>query len=452
MLRLLRFARQHPDLLAQGIRGYRKQPLTPRMLQIIMQYINRTKAMKLLPWVKTGSFSAGFPVEIARAFGIFPYYPEAYAALTGAAECTVPSIEHAERLGYGKDLCSYMKTSIGASRLGWPEDFGGNEPTDFYFSANMVCDTHMKWFEADAAYFRKPHFGLDVPSFVAGEGEERLEEYVDYVEAQLHDLIAFLEQHTGRKFDERKFVATIDRSREMSRLFLAITEYRKRFPSHSYFEWVRLLMLPMVCQWNEKAAVRFYRRELEKARRRYGEATTIETGREKYRVAWDGITLWYKVDLYRKVLAEKGARIVAETYTESFAIRKKPAAPTVSGTLRQIARELMLAPYTFNLDLRIAHFERMIEDYDLDGIILLANQSCRPQSTGLQDLRDALVAKTGIPVLILYTDHCDPRAYAEGAVQTRIDGFVEMMEARSGQPAARAAARPLRSVPILPVG
>ena len=89
----------------------------------------------------------------------------------------------------------------------------------------------------------------------------------------------------------------------------------------------------------------------------------------------------------------------------------------------------MIAPYTMNLDLRIKHFDKLIEDYDLDGIIMLANQSCRPQSTGLQDLRDAIIKKHGRPVLMLNTDHCDPRAYAEGPINTRIDGFIEMMEA-----------------------
>jgi benzoyl-CoA reductase/2-hydroxyglutaryl-CoA dehydratase subunit BcrC/BadD/HgdB len=89
----------------------------------------------------------------------------------------------------------------------------------------------------------------------------------------------------------------------------------------------------------------------------------------------------------------------------------------------------MVVPYTMNLDDRIKYFDKMIEEFDLDGIILHANQSCRPQSTGLQDLRDALMEKWGIPVLMLNTDHCDPRAYAEGPITTRIDGFVEMMEA-----------------------
>jgi len=430
MIRISRFIVKHPDITINGVKGFLKQPLTPRMFQIIMQYINRTKLMKLFPWVKTGSFSAGFPVEIARAFDVFPYYPEAYAALTGSAECTLPSIEHAESLGYSKDLCSYMKTSIGASRLNWPEDFGGNEPTDMYFSANAVCDTHMKWFENEAKIFGKPHFGLDVPSFVAGEGEERHEEYIDYVEQQLWDLIRFLEKHTGKKFNEKKFLKIIDRSAEGSRLFMDLFEYRKRFPANRYFEWVRLFMLPMVCQWNENDWIRFYKKHLKMAQKRYGDNKVIESGREKYRIAWEGITIWYKVDLYRKVLAERGAKVVMESYTDSFPLRKKPAAPTVSATFRQIARELISTPpYTLNIDARIKYFDKLIGEYDLDGIIMLANQSCRPQSTGLQDLRDALVEKWGIPVLILNTDHCDPRAYAEGPINTRIDGFVEMMEA-----------------------
>jgi benzoyl-CoA reductase/2-hydroxyglutaryl-CoA dehydratase subunit BcrC/BadD/HgdB len=298
-----------------------------------------------------------------------------------------------------------------------------------YFSANPVCDTHMKWLENDAKIFGKPHFGLDIPSFVAGEGEERLEEYIDYVEAQLWDLIRFLEKHTGKKFNEGKFLKTIDRAYEMSRLFMEVYDYRKRFPANRYFEWVRLYMLPLVCQWNENDGVRFYRKHLEMAKKRYGNNKVIEAGREKYRVAWDGITIWHKVDLYRKTLAERGARIVAESYTESFALRKKPAGPTVKATLRQIARELMIVPYTLNIDERINYFDKLIADYDLDGLILHSNQSCRPQSTGLQDLRDALVEKWGIPVLVLNTDHCDPRAYAEGPITTRIDGFVEMMEA-----------------------
>ncbi len=427
MIRISKFIARHPKHLAQGIRGYLNQPISPRLFMIIMDYLNKTKLTAVQPWKRFGVFSAGFPTEIPAAMGYFPGYPEAYAALTGAAGCTVPPIEHAESLGYGRDLCSYMKTSIGASRMGWPEDFGGHRVGDAYFSANLVCDTHLKWFEGEAKRNGKPHFALDVPSLVAGEGEDRIEEYVDYIEQQLWDLIAFLERETGKPFNEKKFMKMVADSHEICRLFREINEYRKRMPANRYFEWVRTFMLPMVAQWDQKGAIRFYTQELERAKKRYGNSQTTDGGREKYRVLWEGITLWYNVDLYQKVLAEKGARIVADPYTYSFAGRSEPG-DTLKETLRRMARDHLIIPFTLNLDRRIAYFDREIREFDLDGVILHANQSCRPSSTGLLDLQEALQKKWGIPVLMLNTDHCDPRAWAEGPMITRIDGFVELME------------------------
>ncbi|GAB6097103.1 2-hydroxyacyl-CoA dehydratase family protein [Desulfatiferula olefinivorans] len=427
MIRLSRFAVTHPTLLVRGLKGYLNQPLSPRLFLIVLDYLNKTRMTVIQPWKRFGVFSAGFPTEIPAAMGFFPGYPEAYAALTGAAGCTVPPIEHAESLGYGRDLCSYMKTSIGASRLGWPEDFGGHRVADAYFSANLVCDTHLKWFENEAKRHDRPHFALDVPQLVAGESEARIEEYVDYIEAQLWDLIAFLEKLTGKPFNEKKFMTMVSRSAEICRLFKEIYEYRKRYPANRYFEWVRTFMLPMVSQWNQKDAIRFYRSELKKAEKRYGDNASIDGGRERYRVLWEGITLWYNVDLYQKVLADKGARIVVDPYTYSFAARSAPGA-TLRETLRRMARDHIIIPFTLNLDRRIAYFNGLIEDYDLDGIILHANQSCRPSSTGLPDLQEALQKQWGIPVLMMNTDHCDPRAYAEGPMNTRVEGFVELME------------------------
>jgi len=429
MINFTRFLIKNPGLFAHGIKGYLSQPLTPRLLQIMMQYLAvRSPAIKLVPWAKKGCFTAGFPLEFARSFDVFPYHPEAYAACTGAADCTIPPIEFAESLGISRDLCSYMKTSIGASRMKYPEDFGGFDTPDFWAAANAVCDTHIKWFENEARISGTPFFGLDVPSYVAGEGEKRLEEYIDYIELQLYDLIKFLEDITRKKFNEEKFLTVIKKSAEACRLYMQAYEYRKRFPANDYFEWQRLFMLPVVVQWNIDDCLRFYRSHLKKAQKRYGERKVIDPGREKYRVLWEGITIWYKVDLYTKVLAEKGAKIVCEPYTYSFALRKKSGLP-LKETLRQIGRELLIVPYTLNLDERIKYFDKLIDEYSLDGIILFANQSCRPSSTGMQVLRDALYEKRGIPILMLNTDHCDPRAYADGPINTRIDGFIEMMEA-----------------------
>ena len=439
MIKITRFMFENSDIFFKGIKEYWNQPLSPRLMQIILQYVNRTKMTVFKTWPYFGAFSAGFPSEFTSAMGFFPGYPEAYAALVGTAGCTVPAIEHAESLGYNRDLCSYMKTSIGASRMNWPEDFGGHRVADAYFSANLVCDTHLKWFENEAKIHNKPHFALDVPNLVAGEGEDRLEEYVDYVEAQLWDLIAFLEKLTKKPFNKAKFMEIVNNSAEICRLFRELYEYRKCFPANAYFEWVRSFMLPMVSQWNQKDAIRYYRKHLKMAQKRYGNSKVIASGREKYRVLWEGITLWYNVDLYQKILAEKGAYIVAEPYTYSFAGRSKPATD-FKETLRRMARDMIIVPFTLNLDRRITYFDTLIQEFDLDGIIMHANQSCRPSSTGLLDLKEALSEKWGIPILMMNTDHCDPRAYAEGPMNTRVDGFVELMEGYKQRKTARAVA------------
>lgn len=428
MRNTVRFIMKDWNHFVHGAKEFLNQPVDLTLSQRLLRYTAKSKIVNLLPWARKGCVTAGFPLEFIRAFDVFPYLPEAYACYCGAADLNLPPLEHAESLGFSQDLCSYMKTSMGARLMNWPLEFGGVHKPDFWASANMVCDTHVKWFETEARDTGTPYFGLDVPSYVSGEDEGRLEEYIDYLEQQFHDLIQFLEGISGKTFDEEKFLAVVKKSEEACRLYLKLYEYRKKIPASSYFEFQRLFMLPVVVQWNIDDCLKYYRRVLEETEKRHeGKGDGELRPREKYRVLWEGITIWYKVDLYRKELRGRGVSVVHEPYTYSFAIRKKSGLP-FRETLRQIAGELLVVPYTYNLDARIDYFEGLIDEYDLDGIILHANLSCRPSSTGMQDLRDALQKSRGIPVLILNCDMDDPRTYAEAAIRTRIDGFVELME------------------------
>ncbi len=434
---MLKFLTQHRDVALSGIKGFKNQPLTPKLFGLMAEYTTKSKIAHANPWRKTGAPTAGFPIEFLLAFDIFPIHPEAYACYAGSAGVTRSAIEQAESMGYSRDLCSYMKTSIGATELGWPCDFGGVPKPDLYTSANMVCDTHVKWMENEARRRHAPYFGLDVPSHVAGSGEEELERDIDYLVAQFSDLVTFLEKHTGKKFSEEKFMRIIAKSQEACRLYDEILQYRRSLPAPQYFEYQRLFMLPVAVMWNLDGCIRYYRKTLEEIRKRFGPISPAASGeREKYRLIWEGITIWYKVDLYYW-LAERGARFVYEQYTESFAIRRRQTT-TFNETLRQIARELLLLPYTLNLEKRIANFERKIDEYDIDGVVLHANLSCRPAAAAQQDVKAAIQKSRSIPVLILSADMNDPRSYAEGPVRTRFESFIEMMEARrAGKEAAK---------------
>ncbi len=425
---MLNFLIRHREVAIAGVKGFKRQPLTPKLFGLMAEYTTKSKIAQANPWRRTGAPTAGFPIEFLLAFDIFPIHPEAYACYAGAAGITQAAIEHAEGMGYSRDLCSYMKTSIGATELGYPCDFGGVPQPDLYTSANMVCDTHIKWMENEARRHNLPYFGLDVPSHVAGSDDQSLERDIDYLVAQFFDLIAFLEKQTGKTFAQDKFMRVIGKSQEACRLYDEILQYRRCLPAAQYFEFQRLFMLPVAVMWNLDGCIRYYRRILRKLKQRFGPTPPADLGgREKFRLIWEGITIWYKVDLYYW-LAERGAHFVYEQYTESFAIRRRRTG-TFDETLRQIARELLLLPYTLNLEKRIANFERKIDEYDIDGVVLHANLSCRPASAAQQDVKQALQESRNIPVLILSADMDDPRSFAEGPVKTRLESFIEMMAA-----------------------
>jgi len=424
---MIGFIAKYPKVFSSGIKGFMNQALTPRLFALMNEYTIKSKIANRLPWKKTGSTVAGFPVEFLLAFNVFPIYPEVYAIYAGSAGVTQPLIEHAESMGYSRDLCSYMKTSIGAYERKYPCDFGGAPKPDFYLSTNMICDTHVKWIENEARRHGVPYFGLDVPSYVSGSNEERLENYIDYVVAQFYDLIKFLEARTGKSFSERKFMETVNKSQEACLLYHEIYKYRSMLPAPQYFEFQRLFMLPTGVMWNLDGCIKYYQRHLKKIKEKYDEAPPEKLGaREKFRVMWEGITIWYNVDLYYD-LARQGAKVVYESYTDSVAFRRKRTS-TLPETLRQMAKEIIITPYTLNLENRIAFFEQKIDEYKIDGLILHANLSCRPSSTGLLDLKEAIQKSKKIPVLILNADMDDPRSFAEGPTQTRLDSFIEMME------------------------
>jgi benzoyl-CoA reductase/2-hydroxyglutaryl-CoA dehydratase subunit BcrC/BadD/HgdB len=201
-------------------------------------------------------------------------------------------------------------------------------------------------------------------------------------------------------------------------------------PAGQYFEFQRLFMLPVAVMWNLDGCIAYYRRVLNELRRRYDDNSPTDSigSREKYRLMWEGITIWYKVDLYYW-LAEKGARFVYEQYTDSFGIRRRKTT-TFPETLRQIAREIITLPYTLNLEKRIAWTEKKIDEYNIDGVVLHANLSCRPAAAAQQDVKNAIQKSKGVPVLILSADMDDPRSFSDEQVRTRCESFIEIMAAK----------------------
>jgi benzoyl-CoA reductase/2-hydroxyglutaryl-CoA dehydratase subunit BcrC/BadD/HgdB len=394
----------------------------------MLWWIGMEKLYRNLPWKKTAWTCAAFPIEIMWIYDIFPDHPENMATVAAARKQSLRLIEHAEGMGFSRDLCSYCKTNIGAYETKIKKTLGGISKPDLVFCTNAICDTHWKWFQIMADKMNVPFFMLDIPKWVSGTDEKTLEGNIDYVTAQLFDLVAFIEKHTGKKMSEKRMRKVLGRSIELTALWREIYEHRKAVPSPYSGAETSASFFPLVVLPGVQIGINFFKKVLAdiKVLTAKGEGT-MPPGKEKYRVMWEGIPFWYRMR-FMYDLAQYGAVIAFEPYTFSFAPLKKKCL-TMEDTLRDVAKIVMDLPYAYNLERRIEYFEKWIDEYKLDGVILHENMSCRPSSAGMVDLKEAIMRDKGVPVLILQGDMNDPRTYSDEQMKTRIEAFIELMEA-----------------------
>lgn len=394
----------------------------------MMYYFLRSIIYPKLPWKKTAWTGAGFPIELLWAYDVFPLHPENMATVAAARKQSQRLIEHAESMGYSRDLCSYCKTNFGAVDTKIKTSLGGIAKPDFIAITNTICDTHWKWFQIQARHFKVPAFIFDCPSYVSGTSESTLEGYIDYLVEQFFDFSVFMEKHFGKKLTEKKMRRVLEKSDRLCELWNEIYELRKAIPAPYSSAETSASFFPLVILCGVDVGIKFFEKILAdlKARVAKGEGT-LTSGREKFRLLFEGIPFWYKMKFMYE-LASYEAVVVYEPYTYSFGPRK-PMDLSFEETLRHVARMMLDIPYSYNLEKRIEYFKRCVADYKIDGVILHENMSCRPSSSGMMDLKEAIQRECGIPVLILQCDMNDPRAYAEGPIKTRIEGFIELMEA-----------------------
>jgi benzoyl-CoA reductase/2-hydroxyglutaryl-CoA dehydratase subunit BcrC/BadD/HgdB len=59
-----------------------------------------------------------------------------------------------------------------------------------------------------------------------------------------------------------------------------------------------------------------------------------------------------------------------------------------------------------------------------------SNRSCKPYSLGQYDIQRIVSRRRDLPTLMIEADMVDPRVFAEGQIETRIDAFMEMVKER----------------------
>jgi benzoyl-CoA reductase/2-hydroxyglutaryl-CoA dehydratase subunit BcrC/BadD/HgdB len=370
---------------------------------------------KKVAWITSGG-----PVEPLIVMDVIPVYPENHGAMIGASHMGVGLYEKAESMGYASDLCSYACTDIACATVnGGP--IGGLPKPDMLVCCNNICGTVLKWYEIQARYFNVPLFILDTP-FCHTEYSPDTQKYV---RRQIGEYIGFLEQHCGKPFD-------YDRMQEVGRLSVAgqrlwqevlDTTMHKPAPMSAFDAFFHLALI--VTLRGSQQAVDYYHLLLAEMKQRIADGIGAVPN-EKYRLLWDNLPVWYRTKWLSEKFAAHDACLVADTYTSAWC-----------GSLKYVDEnnflETMAECYTrIYLNIGVDEMARtvleMVDKYDVDGIVMHSNRSCKPYSLGQYDIQHIVEQRRGIPSLMLEADMTDERKFSESQIETRIDAFIEVLQ------------------------
>jgi benzoyl-CoA reductase/2-hydroxyglutaryl-CoA dehydratase subunit BcrC/BadD/HgdB len=149
---------------------------------------------------------------------------------------------------------------------------------------------------------------------------------------------------------------------------------------------------------------------------------------EKYRLLWDNIPIWHRMKWLSQKFASHNACLVADTYTSAWCgTLKYVRGDNPIDSLAEVYTRIYL---NIGVDEMAKMIIAMIDKYDVDGLVLHSNRSCKPYSFGQLDIQRIIEQERGIPCLMIEADMADERSFSESQIATRIDAFMEIIKER----------------------
>jgi benzoyl-CoA reductase/2-hydroxyglutaryl-CoA dehydratase subunit BcrC/BadD/HgdB len=367
--------------------------------------------------------------ELYYSMGIYPFYPEQFAALCavrrkdqGSEKEAVRFARIAEQEGYSSDLCGYERVVTGYTINDDLADapLEGMPRPDLLVTTSGVCDVRLKWFEDMAQRLDVPLFTLDRPERVFdGIMQTPKPHEVQYYKSQLEDILSFFTDVTGVQYDPERLEECIDWSYKTNDLRLELLELRKSTPSPMGCADGFATMYPgMYCSGTEKA-YNFYKAVRDEVKAKV-DAGKGQIENERFRLLWYGIPTWFNMGIFNYFEPIGGVFVYEPAYNPS------PWPPRSQGDpLTELASRTLSTGSSMHSTLK--SMVEQCQEYRIDGAVLAYLLTCRPIYLPTLEIRRTLEKELGIPSVLIECDLVDERTFSEGQVMTRMDAFAEQL-------------------------
>ncbi len=369
--------------------------------------------------------SAGIPNEVMHAMGVYPIYPESLAAISAGIGKAGEFFDEARTRGLSNTICSYTRCGMG---ICWTSKtaFGPIPRPSIAVTDVNICSLHSTWWAYLEDHFTLPTFYMDM----AATDDPGAPEYIDYYESQIREMVTFVERTTACRLDMDRLGESLRSSDRAGHFWKQMMELRRRRPSPMSFRTLAGQILPMVTSLGDQDAADFYEALYHQYQEDAEQGKTPAQGGETYRLIWNGIPIWHHLQVIN-YFEEKGANFVWEPYTSlNWGNKTATGRLDLDRPFHTLAEKYTNVLNNKPIARRFEHFDRAIRDYEVDGLVMFSNRSCRPMSIGQHELVQLITERHDLPVLILEGDQADSEGFSWADVRTRVDGFIEILEGR----------------------
>jgi len=399
----------------------------PKLKEIIDAYFRDLADADRDPSRHVAWCSALGPVEIVRAMGYTPYFPENHAALIGASRQHGKYISRALADGFSPFASSEMASDIGAMLLGespLPAIHGLQripQPEVLAYSTNLGRYI-ARWFEYYSNRLRAPLCGLHPPPVV--DQVEKIE--IDASVQQMLRMVGQLERLSGRSLDQDRLAEVVELSGRASRLWGEILDLACHTPSPlTYFDTL-IHVAPMLLLRGTEEAIQYYTILLSELKQRVADKVAAVPG-ERLRFYWEGPPIWCALRPLASLFLDNGIAIVASNYAHTYLFEGlSPANPFES-----LARAYTAIYPNRSREYKVRYLSREFERYGVDATVF-HDARTSPEHSGVRyGMHIRLRRDTGVEPLVIEGDTHDLRLVSVDHIRSQLQEFLEHRRIRA---------------------
>jgi 2-dehydropantoate 2-reductase len=402
----------------------------PKLKEIVHGYFTGLAEAGRAPRRRVAWCSSHGPVEILRAMGYTPYFPENHASLIGASRLSAKYIRLALADGFSPHESSELASDVGAWLAGESPLAGIHGLSAIPRPDVLVYNTNFgaymaRWFEYYGNRLGVPLLGLHPPASL--DEVDKIE--LDAAVKQMFRLVDRLETLSGDSLDHDRLAEVVDRSARASKLWTEILDLACHTPSPlTYFDTL-IHVAPMLLMRGTEEAVAYYELLLSELKHRVSEKIAAVPG-ERLRFYWEGPPIWCALRPLASLFLDHGIAVVGSTYSGTYAYEQFH---------RDNPIESMAAAYTSiypnrSREYKVRYLDREFERYGVDAAIFHDARTCPDHSTVRYGVHLRLRRDTGVPPLVIEADTHDLRLVSIDHIRAQLEDFLEQRRARPARP------------------